>query len=68
MFEVWLNYIGERRLRRASGNSSSIYITIPSEIVKELKLKPGDRMLIYLTDDGRIVLSPEKHREIWHKK
>ena len=59
---VELKYIGVRKI---SKSSSSHLITLPLKIVKKLNLKPGDRVFVYLTNDGRIVLSPEHRVELW---
>lgn len=33
-------------------------ISLPADIRKKLKLSPGDFLLIEVTDDGRLILSP----------
>ena len=37
---------------------NSYYISIPKNIVKDLRIGEGDELLMFLTDDKRIVLSP----------
>ncbi len=61
---VALKYVGMRKTRRV-GNS--VAITLPAKVIKELNLKVGENMLVFLTDDGRIVLAPEERKELWEE-
>ena len=50
------------RLRRGRATSSRIssknQITIPVEVLREMSLKPGDRVEFHINKDNRLVITP----------
>ncbi len=57
---VRVKFIEKRRIIKVG---RAYYLTIPKRLAGKLKLKEGDEVLLYLTEDNRIVLSPAERRE-----
>ncbi|MGH7778307.1 MAG: AbrB/MazE/SpoVT family DNA-binding domain-containing protein [Candidatus Binataceae bacterium] len=52
------------RTETASTLTSKGQTTIPQEIRKRLKLRPGDRILYRVARDGQVILTPRKKGDI----
>jgi len=62
MRKVRMRFVERRKLLRISG---SYALTIPKTIANRINLKAGDEVLLFLTDDNRIVIAPaEKSEEL----
>ena len=52
---VKMKYYGKRKIVKIN---ETYYISIPKPILKKMTVRDGDEVMIFLTEDKRILISP----------